>query len=206
MSELLYINASPRGQESAAGQAARVLTEALPSAVNVTTVNLFEVKLPDVTPEMISAKFNFAMGASLSTKETHIWEKVTGMANQFIKADNVLFAIPMWNFSIPYKMKHYIDLITHPGLTFIQSESGVKGLASGTGTVIYSRGGDYSPKKGKPDAFDFQSPYLSAWLNLVGIAPINEVLVQRTLAGPDAQEKAVESVTEELESIASKLS
>ena len=33
-------------------------------------------------------------------------------------ADRVLISTPMWNFSIPYKLKQWIDLISQPGLTF----------------------------------------------------------------------------------------
>ena len=110
--------------------------------------------------------------------------------------------VPMWNFSVPYRLKQYIDLITHPGLTFTREADGIRGLASGPATVIYARGGDYSPKDGKPDPFDFQSPYLSAWLGLVGLGPVDEVLVQTTMAGPDALANAVQGVKDQLMSLA----
>lgn len=202
MPELLYINASPRGEESAAVQAAQIFKSALPQDVNVTTLDLFAEDLPDVTPEMISAKFKFAMGAELSSEENTEWAPVITMVDQFKSADAFLLAVPMWNFSVPYRMKQYIDLITHPGLTFAPGENGMQGLASGSATVIYSRGGDYSPKDGHPDPFDFQSPYLSAWLGLVGAGPVTDVLVQKTLAGPDAQTTAVEGAREQLEALA----
>ncbi len=111
----------------------------------------------------------------------------------------------MWNFSIPYKFKHYIDLITHPGLTFASDADGIRGLASGSATVMYSRGGNYSPKDGQPDPFDFQSPYINAWLGLVGLGPINEVLVQGTMAGPDGVATAVAGATAQLQSLAGAL-
>ena len=111
----------------------------------------------------------------------------------------------MWNFSIPYKLKQYIDLITHPGLTFTQDENGPRGLASGTATLIYSRGGDYSPKDGKPDPFDFQSPYMNGWTSLVGLGPVSEVLVQRTMAGPDAVNEALEAQKNQLVALAQAL-
>ncbi len=93
---------------------------------------------------------------------------ITQLVTQFLAADHYLLAVPMWNFSVPYKLKQYIDLITHPNLTFALGEKGMQGLATGNAVVVYSRGGDYSPKDGKPDAYDFQSPYLAAWLGLVG--------------------------------------
>ena len=107
---------------------------------------------------------------------------------------------------MPYKFKQYIDLITHPGVTFTMDKDGPRGIGAAGGTVIYSRGGDYSPKDGKPDPFDFQSPYLNAWCALVGISPLNEVLVQGTMAGPDGLTNAVEGVRAQLESLASGVS
>ena len=33
-------------------------------------------------------------------------------------ADRVLISTPMWNFSIPYKLKQWFDVIIQPGLAF----------------------------------------------------------------------------------------
>ena len=111
----------------------------------------------------------------------------------------------MWNFGIPYKLKQYIDLITHPGLTFTYGENGPIGLARGPATFIYSRGGDYSPKDGAPDPFDFQSPYMNAWTKLVGLNPVSEVLVQGTMAGPDKLKETLREQQSRLVSLADSL-
>lgn len=203
MSRLLYVNASPRGDNAASSQAANVFLDTLSGSVDVTTLNLFDAALPDVTENVVNAKFKFAMGAEMEGAEQKEWNRVMELAQAFVAADHFLFAIPMWNFSVPYPFKQYIDLITHPGVTFARDETGMKGLASGDATVIYSRGGDYSPKNGAPDPYDFQSVYVKAWLGLVGLDPIEEVLVQNTLAGPDAQTTAVESARDRLIALAS---
>ena len=59
----------------------------------------------------------------------------------------------MWNFGIPYILKHYIDLIVQPGLTFSFSPSeGYKGLVTGKPvTVVYARGGAYGPERVQRD-------------------------------------------------------
>lgn len=205
MTNLLYINASPRGDISAANQAAKIFIDALPDSVKVTNLNLFDAGLPEVTLDITAAKMKFAMGLDLEDEEARQWSAVTALVDQFLAADCYLLTIPMWNFSIPYKLKQYIDLITHPGLTFTSDKNGPRGLASGSATLIYSRGGDYSPKDGKPDPFDFQSPYMNAWASLVGLNPVSEVLVQKTMAGPDALNEALEQQTSELENLAKTL-
>ena len=53
--------------------------------------------------------------------------------------------------------------------------------------------------------FDFQSPFVQAWAGLVGISPLEEVLVQGTLSGPEGQADAVASATEQLRAAAGRL-
>lgn len=45
-------------------------------------------------------------------------KNVEDVIEQFTAADKYLFSLPMWNFGIPYKLKHYIDVIVQPGYTF----------------------------------------------------------------------------------------
>lgn len=206
MPNLLYLNASPRGEQSASTQAAQVYLDALPAAVEVTRLNLFEEQLPEYTQALADAKQMVMTGQSLTGDAATEWQAVTTLVDQFLAADHYLLAVPMWNFSLPYKLKQYIDLITHPNLTFSYGEKGPQGMASGSAVVIYSRGGDYSPKDGKPDPYDFQTPYLSAWLSLVGVGPAEDVLIQRTMAGPDAAASAIADATAQLQGLAQSLS
>ncbi len=200
MTQVLYINASPRGEASAAAQAAQIFLDNLAPDTSVTVLNLFDAELPDYTPELAGAKQSTMMGAELTSAEAAQWAAVTALVDQFLAADHLLMAVPMWNFAVPYKFKQYIDLITHPGMTFTIDKDGPRGIGSASGTVIYARGGDYSPKDGQPDPFDFQSPYVQAWCGLVGITPLEEVLVQGTMAGPDGLSTAVEGARAQLES------
>jgi len=168
-------------------------------------VDLFDAGLPAFTAALASAKQKFAVGADLTEEEQRQWQVVTDLVAQFKAADHYLLGVPMWNFSLPYILKQYIDLITHPQLTFTRDEQGMRGLAAGPVTVIYSRGGNYSPKDGKPDPYDFQSPYLKAWLALVGLGPVEEILVQGTMAGPDALAEAVQGAAAQLLAAAGKV-
>jgi len=206
MSRLLFINASPRGDESASTLAAQAFLAALPADIEVESVPLFEMSLPDYTPTLTAAKQVAGMGGTLDDAQARAWDDVVRLVEQFVSADHYLLAVPMWNFGIPYKLKHYIDLLTHPGLTFTYGANGMQGLTSGSATVVYARGGDYSPKNGQPDPFDFQSPYLEAWLGLVGIDQVSTVLVQRTMMGPDVLGEVLSQASGELETLARGLS
>jgi FMN-dependent NADH-azoreductase len=98
----------------------------------------------------------------------------------------------MWNFGIPYKLKHYIDLLVQPGLTFSFSPAeGYKGLVTGPAVVVYARGGAYGPGTGA-EAYDLQSGYMKQILGFIGITDVKEVFVEPTLAGgPDGKKAAM---------------
>lgn len=51
-------------------------------------------------------------GGAPSGAEVDAWNKVLAVFERFNAADNYLFSIPMWNASIPYVLKHLIDIIT----------------------------------------------------------------------------------------------
>ncbi|MFK7914907.1 MAG: FMN-dependent NADH-azoreductase [Pseudomonadales bacterium] len=204
MTTLLYVQASPRGADSVSTTAAKLFLKALPDTVTVSTLDLFATDLPEFGETLAGAKQKTMFGQDLDPAESQAWGAVVALVEQFKAADNYLLSVPMWNLSIPYKLKQYIDLITHPGLTFMPTAEGMQGLASGRACVIYSRGGDYSPKDGAPDPYDFQSVYLKAWLAMVGISDVDEVLVQRTLAGPEALQQALANAGRELQTAALK--
>ncbi len=205
VSKLLYISVSPRGELSASRQAARVFLDALPEGVGVEHIDLFERELPAVTLEITAGKQKAFMGMEFTAEEARQWAAIVDLVDEFKAADHYLMAVPMWNYNVPYKFKQYIDLLTHPGLTFTRDENGPRGLVAGGATLIYSRGGDYSAKDGRPDPFDFQSPYLQAWCKLIGLGPVDEVFVQRTMFGPDGVANSVAGATVELQALAAQL-
>lgn len=206
MATLLYVESSPRGVESASTQAADLYLNALPSSISVERLPLFDMNLPEFDGATAAAKYKVLSGQQPEGDEAAAWSVVTEFVGQFKAADHYLITAPMWNFGIPYKLKQYIDLITHPGMTFTAGANGIKGLAGGSGVVIYARGGNYSPKEGKPDPFDHQSPYLRAWLGLVGVDPVAEIAVQQTMGGPEALADALGAAKPELEQLAGSLS
>jgi FMN-dependent NADH-azoreductase len=84
----------------------------------------------------------------------------------------------MWNFGIPYKLKHYFDVIVQPGYTFSAENGNYKGLAGGKPIcVIYARGGSFADDS----PFDFQKKYLDFILGFIGFTDIKSIICQPTL-------------------------
>ncbi len=90
------------------------------------------------------------------------------------------------DFGLPYRLKHYVDLVTHPGLTFRNDADGnVEGLAAGRTAVIIAASAMPFGTNPQIDALDFQLSYLRAWLGFIGVTDVHSVRVAGTF-GPDA--------------------
>lgn len=194
MSKLLYIESSPRKEYSASTEVAQSFIDVFKQADasnEVETLNLWEMALPEFDGERIAAKYSLLHGQMPVDDEARGWDEITKITEQFKAADSYLFSIPMWNFSIPYKLKHFIDVITQPGLTFSFSpETGYQGMVTGKPvSVIYARGGDYSGAE--VSAMDFQKTYMQMILGFIGFEEINSVVIEPTLTDPESREKTI---------------
>jgi FMN-dependent NADH-azoreductase len=160
MSKVLYIKASPMKERSNSIAAADAFVEAYKKSHpkdQVKTIDLFSVKLPEFDFIAASGKYKIMRGKPHSPEEKQAWDKVVAVIAEFKDADKYVFAVPMWNFSIPYRLKQYIDVIVQPGQTFsVDSAGNYKGLVTGKPVFVsYASGGDY-PAGTPAEAFDLQ--------------------------------------------------
>ena len=205
MKKLLYIEGSPRKDRS---HSIRIANEYLKKVaendnnIEIKTIDLWSLDLPEFNGDMMNAKYSIIAGSDPSDNEKNEWSKVTKIFDEFADADHYLFSVPMWNFNIPYKLKHYIDIVTQPGLAWSYSpDEGYKGLMSGrTATVVYSTGDGYSEGTGF-ESFDLQKPYINLWLTFIGFDKVEKVIVDRTLFEPDEAEKRASDVVQKLANI-----
>jgi len=201
MRKLLYVECSPRGERSKSSTVAGAFLDAYKTAHpadRIETMNLWKTSLPSFDGDMLEAKYAVLHGQNQTPAQAAAWKTVADMAASFASADKYLISTPMWNFSIPYKVKHFFDIITQPGLTFSFSpQEGYKGLVSGKKAVIvYARGGAYGPGTGA-EAYDLQTKTLSGLLGFIGITDQRNILVEPTLAAPDAVAQTVQKASEE---------
>ena len=190
MAQLLYIKASPRGNRSHALAAADAFLGAyqeLHPEVDIVTLDLFTEDLPPFDGLRINAKYNILHGQPHPPEEAEAWQVVERYIKQFKAADKYLLATPMWNFSIPYRLKQYLDIIVQPTYTFSFSpEEGYRGLVIGKPIqVVYARGGQY-PSGSPGEAFDLQTKYVDLIFRFMGFTDIRSLIVEPTLeAGPE---------------------
>ena len=191
MKKILYIESSPRKDRSHSINVTKKYLEKLKSSneVDIKKIDLWDYELPEFDGDLLNAKYTAISGTESTPEEDNAWAKVIDIFNEFQDADQYIFSVPMWNFSIPYKLKHYIDIITQPGLSWSYSqENGYSGLMTGKeATIIYASGDGYGDGTGF-ESYDFQKPYMNLWLTFIGFEKIESLIADRTLFEPEESE------------------
>ena len=188
-----YIECSPRGERSHSTKIAQAYIEQAKKNIpelELNHSNPWSLNLPEFDGDMLNAKYSVISGTDPSADEVSAWSYVKNIFDEFNNADHYLFSVPMWNFNIPYKLKHYIDIITQPGMSWSYTpEDGYKGLMTDkTATIIYATGDGYGEGTGF-ESFDMQKPYVNLWLTFLGFKKIERVVVDRTLFDAETAEK-----------------
>ena len=196
MKTLLHIVASPRGEASFSYRVGNAVVERFrcqhPDG-KVDTLDLFAEELPRLTLNTVNNKYRLLSGKELDEATRPAWKPIEAHIERFKAADVVVIDSPMWNFGIPYVLKHYFDVILQPRYLFRYTANGVEGLAGDKRVVVVTaRGGDYGPGSGG-EAMDLVVPTLKTMLGFIGLKDPTFINIQPTLAGgPDAAQKRLD--------------
>jgi len=205
---LLHIEASPRKQRSASRQVALAFIEAWqrqhPES-SVDTLDVWNTALPEFDGAALDAKYAGLNGRSRTPEEEQVWTEIEALAARFHQADVLLFSVPMWNFGIPYRLKHLIDAISQKDVLFTFDERGLIGMLAGRKAVIVAaRGvslGDAFPEID----YDYQAAYMAMWHRMVGITDIHTITVDKTLMGEQTDTVSREQACQQAVTLAAAL-
>jgi FMN-dependent NADH-azoreductase len=186
MPKLFHLNCSPRADsESAAG--ARVFLDGFRKARqdwDIDVMNLWRDHLPEFEGYVLEAKYARMNGRAFTDSQRDAFAVAERIAIRLALADRVLISTPMWNFSIPYKLKQWFDVIVQPGLTFrFDPTQGYQPLLKDRPTiVIVASGGDFvtGMNRGRTD---MATPYLREALRFIGVSNVRFVPIGPT-TGP----------------------
>lgn len=209
MARLLYIESSPRKDRSHSIKVAASFIDEYKKSHPGDTVDTIDLwnpdnALPRFDGDIINAKYNILHGEDHTEEEREAWRAVEKVIYDFIDADKYVISLPMWNFSIPYMLKQYIDVLVQPGYSFTYSpEKGYEGTVTGKPVMlIYARGGAYGPGSGG-ESLDYQKTYMEQILGFIGFKDIRSILVEPTLMlSPEEKEKLDEEKAEEARKLA----
>lgn len=200
MEKLLHIIASPRGDDSRTLQITEVFLDELkkkrPDLV-IDELDVTKEELPSMGIKRIDGKYVLLSGGELYGELQETWQEIISHINRFLSADAYLISTPMWNFNVPYFLKHYIDIIVQPKFLFQYIENGSEGFVKDRKMlVITSRGDEYIDSQNKIN--DFQEPYLRAVFGFVGITDITFIVAQpMDTRGIEVQRQRLEQAKEQ---------
>jgi FMN-dependent NADH-azoreductase len=176
MTKLLYIKASPRGERSISVKLANEYLAAYKNQnpnLQVDEIDLWQANLPEFDGDSAAAKVSFFGEPEMNERQRTVYENLVDIFNRFNAADEYLFAAPLWNFGVPYKLKQYIDLLTMPGTLFgFEPSTGYIGLLKNKRATAIHTAAIYMPGLPKSYGTDHMTSYLVDWLNFAGIEEV----------------------------------
>lgn len=186
MKKVLFITANPKSQNMSfsleAGHSFIEAYKAKNPEHKVEELDLYKLEIPFIDEDVFSGWGKLSSGQNFSTL-TEVEQRKVGAINsytdQFIDADKYVFVTPMWNLSMPPKVKLYIDTLMIAGRTFAYTEEGPIGLLKDKKAIhVHASGGVYS--EGPAKGFEFGNSYLQAVMAFMGVTDFESVLLEGT--------------------------
>jgi FMN-dependent NADH-azoreductase len=133
----------------------------------VITRDLATTKLLPVSAEWVGAVYT--PEASLTPHQHEVLAISNGLIAELQAADEYVFGVSMYNFSIPAVLKLWIDQIVRLGKTFVYENGTPAGLLRNKkATFLVASGGVYD--HGTPQAvMNFVEPYLQSMFGFLGV-------------------------------------
>jgi FMN-dependent NADH-azoreductase len=184
---VLHIEASPRRERSGSSRiAAEFLKQVsgLNAELEVDHLDVWAEVLPEFDGAALDARYARLAGKPWNSDQQEAWDRIVAMVERVDRADAILVSTPMWNLGIPYRLKHFIDLVTQPGLSFrFEQGAGFTPLLRARPVAaIVTSSGDFSTGEsyGRPDLVGV---YMQAAFRFIGLDNMNVVRVAPTV-GP----------------------
>jgi FMN-dependent NADH-azoreductase len=154
-------------------------------------LDLFEENLPYYDTDKINGMYKLANGIELTSSEKEATDIVNKYLNQFLEADKVVMAFPLWNFTIPAPLHTYLDYMGQAGKTFRYTAEGPVGLLPDKKVALLNaRGGVYS--EGPAQSSEMSVNYVNTLLNFWGVEDTTTVIIEGHNQYPDRAEEIIE--------------
>ena len=183
MPTLLRIDVSPRGDHSVSRKLTAAYAETWKSknaGGKVVYRDLAATDLPFVDMNWIAGAYSSPDQHTPENKQA--LQLSDTLIAELKEADEIVVGAPMYNFTIPARLKAWIDHIVRIGVTFNAGPNGYEGLLkekSRKAAFIISSGGDYTPG-GPAEKYNQEGPYLQSIFGFLGITDTKVILSGRT--------------------------
>lgn len=162
----------------------------------VVTRDLSVEPVPHLTAERFQA---FLMAVADRTAEQHAVASFSdALIAELREADEIVLAVPTYNFGIPSTLKAYFDHVARAGVTFRYTEQGPVGLLADKKVhIVAARGGFYA---GTPA--DSVTRYVQDFLSFIGLRSIQFVYAEGLSIGAAQKDAALRDAHEHIARLA----
>ncbi|WEK07247.1 MAG: FMN-dependent NADH-azoreductase [Candidatus Pseudomonas colombiensis] len=187
--KLLHIDSSILGDNSASRRLSHSVVEAWKAAEPEAVVTYRDLASDAISH--FSAATLVAAGTAADLRnaaQQHEADLSASTLAEFLAADAVVIAAPMYNFTIPTQLKAWIDRIAVAGQTFRYTEAGPEGLCGNKKVVVVSTAGGLHAGQASGVAHE---DYLKLLFGFLGITDIEFVRAQGLAYGEEVRNKAM---------------
>jgi FMN-dependent NADH-azoreductase len=167
----------------------------------ITEVDLFKENIPYYGNDAIVGTYKASQGLPLTEEEGSVVKIIDKYMDQFLAADKIVIAFPLWNLTAPAPLITYISYLAQSGKTFKYTAEGPIGLTSGKKIMLLSaRGGSYT-EEFKQFVESAVKPTKSIFSGLMGI-PVEDYVIEGHQQFSDRANEIIESGLEETKKLA----
>jgi len=205
MMKLMHVDASAKRERSNSRALSRFFIERLREEGVALDVDYLDVTVD--TPPHVSEAFAIATYTPEHERTPAMRATLAGsdaLCRRLLEADALVFAMPMYNWSMPSAFKAFVDSVTRTNVTYVNSADGriVGQLGRQKALFITSRGADLRP--GTPySSMDALTPALKAAFGFLGVTDPTFVDAQPLqFSNQEERAQALERARAELSAVA----
>ncbi|GLS24697.1 FMN-dependent NADH-azoreductase [Marinibactrum halimedae] len=148
--------------------------------------------IPHLDGERIGALFSDP--ETRSSEQQSVVDFADDLLEELTRADAIVLAVPMYNFSIPSQLKAWMDHLARAGVSFKYTENGPVGLLKDKPIyVLAARGGVY-----QSSGQDYQAPLLKQFFGLLGFESLRFVYAEGLNLGEESKASALNDATQHI--------
>lgn len=175
MSKVLYVVAHPLDEERSyslsMGKAFINAYKEFSPKDEIIELNLYKEYIPEIDADVLEGWGQLRAGGGfeeLTEEQQAKLSRINELTDQFVAADKYVFVSPLWNFTIPARLKSYTDIFLIARKTFKYTENGPVGLMAGKKAIhLQARGNFYTT--GPMKESEHGDSLIRTVLDLVGV-------------------------------------
>lgn len=154
----------------------------------IITIDLFKTEVPFLDEQIVGHVFGSVKIESLDNDHKKKISLLMSNLEQFMSADKYVFAVPLWNFSVPPVVRAYFDNVSVSGKTFKFTDTGHEGLIKGRKALcIQAAGGFYYNAESQLPEHGYS--YIKTIMSFMGIDDVQGVFIEGVNKNPDKAEE-----------------